>query len=50
MTGDVLGVRWGLADLIRRLVVAGASDADDHVAALGAGAGGAVGLCADPMS
>jgi hypothetical protein len=40
----------GLADLIRRLVVAGASDADDDVAALGVGADDAVGLCAHPMT
>jgi hypothetical protein len=45
MTGDLLGVRWGLADLIGRLIVAGASDADDDVAALGVGVDDAVGLC-----
>ena len=50
MTGDLLGVRYGLADLIRRLVVAGASDADDEVAALGVGVDDALGLCAHPMT
>ena len=50
VTGDLLGVRQGLADLIRRLVVARASDADDDVAALGVGVDDAVGLCAHPMT
>jgi hypothetical protein len=35
---------------IRRLVVAGASDPDDDVAALGVGVDDAVRLCAHPMT
>ncbi|MGH3507816.1 MAG: hypothetical protein ACRDO2_11495 [Nocardioidaceae bacterium] len=50
LTGDLLGVRLGLADLMGRLVVAGASDAVDDVAALGVGVDDAMGLCAHPMT